>query len=354
MRTDFRLNFTMRTFLTRKYCKLLVLIPFLFLLTCANKESSQVAKRDLADSSWVYQLQDPNIKNLANSGFPLAVIDYSKDGSDDKKFPKYKLQHLIENNVIPIAYLSIGEAESYRYYWKKTWVEKDEDNRLTSKAPKWLGHTNPDWEGNYKVRYWDTEWRDNIIKPYLDKIIGQGFHGVYLDIIDGFEYWSDSEIYSKKMEVQMANDPVDDEEDAAKRMIELVHWIAQYGRKHSPSGQDFLIFPQNGERILLYDDNGSYLESVSGIGVEDTWYSAEEKLPRRTVRERLHFLSNFTEKGKRVLSVDYVDSGDRNSRSNLKRIKTYMSQCRSLKFSCYAGRTDAELNNINRIPGIQP
>ncbi len=354
MRTNFRLDFTMRRSMTGTICKLLVWVPFLFILTCANKESHSLAMKNPSDSNWVYQLQHPKIKSIADSGFSLAVIDYSSDGSDDQRFPKYKLQRLIKNNVTPIAYLSIGEAESYRYYWGKNWVDGDDGNQLTSKAPKWLGHTNPDWEGNYKVRYWDADWRDAIIKPYLDKIIEQGFKGVYLDIIDGFEYWSDTETYSKKIEVRMDNDPVDDEEDAARRMIDLVLWIAQYSRQHSPSGQDFLIYPQNGERILLYDEDGSYLENVSGIGVEDTWYSAEEKLPRRTVKERLHFLKKFTEKGKRVLSVDYVDTGKHNDKSNLKRIKTYISQCRAQGFSCYAGRTDTELNNINRIPGIQP
>jgi cysteinyl-tRNA synthetase len=341
-------------FLRIQYCKIMVFIPFLFILTCTNKESNQLATKNPSDSNWVYQLQNPKVKNLANAGFPLAVIDYSSDGSDKNKFPKHQLQHLVKNNLIPIAYISIGEAESYRFYWENSWVEKNDTNQLTSKAPEWLGHTNPDWEGNYKVRYWDLDWRDNIIKPYLDKIIEQGFNGVYLDIIDGFEYWSDAEIYDRKMELKLADDPIDDEEDAAKRMIELVRWIAQYVRKHSPLGQDFLIFPQNGERILLYDDDGSYLESVSGIGVEDTWYDTNEKLPGRKARAKLFYLKKFLEKGKKVLSVDYVDTGDRKSQSNLKRIEDYFSQCRAQGFSCYAGRTDTELKIINRIPGIQP
>lgn len=344
----------MRRFMTDRYYILLTLLPLLFTVSCANNESRSFAKENPADFSWVYQLQHPKIKDLAKSGFSLAVIDYSSDGSDKKRFSKNKLLRLVENNVIPVAYISIGEAESYRFYWEKTWVEKKDENKLSSKAPKWLGHTNPDWEGNYKVRYWDPDWRDSVIKPYLDKIIEQGFHGVYLDIIDGFEYWSDSEIYASKMEIKMANDPVDDEEDAAHRMIELVHWIAQYSRKHSPMGQDFMIIPQNGERILLYDEDGSYLEDVSGIGVEDTWFSTDEKLPRRTVTERLQFLKKFKEKGKRVLSVDYVDTGDRKSKSNSQRIETYVSHCRAQGFSCYAGRTDTELNSINFIPGIQP
>jgi cysteinyl-tRNA synthetase len=344
----------MKRILSIQFIKILAVVPFFFILTCANKKSDPPAIKNPGDSSWVYQLQKIKIADLAKPGFPLAVIDYSSDGSDKNQFSKKQLQSLIENNSTPLAYISIGEAESYRFYWQKIWVEKQDDSQLTAKAPKWLGHTNPDWKGNYKVRYWDTDWRNNIIKPYLDRIIEQGFNGVYLDIIDGFEYWSDPNTYDSNMEIRNANDPVDDEEDAARRMIELVLWIAQYCREHSLLGQDFMIIPQNGERILLYDEDGSYLKNVSGIGVEDTWYSASEKLPRRTVAKRLWYLKKFKEKGKRVLSVDYVDTGDRNSRSNLRRIKSYFSKCHASGFSCYAGRDDTELKIINRISGIQP
>ncbi len=354
MRTNGLLDLTTRQSMTGKFCKILALIPFLFTLTCANIESNPLAKRNLPNSSWVYQLQHPKIDDLAKSGFSLAVIDYSGNGSDKKRFPKNQLQHLIENKMTPIAYISIGEAENYRFYWEKSWVEKKDNSQLTSNAPKWLGHTNPDWEGNYKVRYWDTDWRDTIVKPYLDKIIAQGFSGVYLDIIDGFEYWADRETYTREMENRLEDDPFDDEKDAAKRMIAFVHWIAQYCRKHSPLGQDFLIFPQNGESLLAHDEDGSYLETVSGIGVEDVWYMGKEKLPQRTVSERLHFLNKFLEKGKQILSVDYVDTGDRKSQANLRRIKAYVNLCQAQGFSCYAGREDAELNIINRIPGIQP
>ena len=38
------------------------------------------------------------------------------------------------------CYMSIGEAEDYRYYWEDDWAEN---------SPAWLGGENPDWEGNY-------------------------------------------------------------------------------------------------------------------------------------------------------------------------------------------------------------
>jgi cysteinyl-tRNA synthetase, unknown class len=329
-----------------------LLLSILFIVNCANGENLQFLKTTPDAVHWVYQLQHPKIEDLSRSGFSLAVIDYSKNGFDDKRFSKEEIQQLVAKNIAPVAYLSIGEAESYRFYWKKNWV--DIKAQLTSDAPQWLGNTNPDWEGNYKVRYWDPEWRDNFIKPYLDKIIEQGFQGVYLDIIDGFEYWANSDVYDGNPETRIASDPVDDEREAARRMIELVQWIAQYCREHSSLENGFLIFPQNGERLLLYDDDGSYLNAVSGIGVEDTWYLSEKKLPPYTTQKRLRLLDKFVKQGKTVLSVDYVDNGDHQSSANLKRIEDYVAKCRRHGFSCYVANSDVELNAINRIQNIQP
>lgn len=92
-----------------------------------------------------------------------------------------------------IAYMSIGEAEDYRPYWDAAWE---------SDPPEWLAGENPDWEGNYKVRYWLESWQEIILgaggasvdtapdaDSYLGLILDAGFDGVYLDIIDAFEYF---------------------------------------------------------------------------------------------------------------------------------------------------------------------
>ncbi len=84
-----------------------------------------------------------------------------------------------------LAYLSIGEAEDYRYYWEADW----ENNR-----PIWLESENPDWPGNFHVRYWDPAWQAIIYgseDSYLDRVIKAGFDGVYLDIIEGYEYFEE-------------------------------------------------------------------------------------------------------------------------------------------------------------------
>jgi cysteinyl-tRNA synthetase len=101
--------------------------------------------------------------------FDLVIIDYSKDGTEEGKYTTSQIQLLKDNNTIPIAYFSIGEAEDYRYYWKKNW---------RNAPPAWLGEENPNWEGNYKVRYWQEGWKA-IVFDYLDKILELGFDGQF-------------------------------------------------------------------------------------------------------------------------------------------------------------------------------
>lgn len=86
-----------------------------------------------------------------------------------------------------ICYMSIGEAEDYRYYWNSGWK--------TGK-PAWLAEENPHWKGNYVVKYWDPDWQKIITgndESYQKKILDAGFDGVYLDIIDAFEYFEKKE-----------------------------------------------------------------------------------------------------------------------------------------------------------------
>lgn len=86
-----------------------------------------------------------------------------------------------EGSRLVIAYMSIGEAEDYRYYWQIEWK---------TNPPSWLEGEDPEWPGCYRVRYWDNAWQDIIYgndNSYLKKILDAGFDGVYLDIIDAFE-----------------------------------------------------------------------------------------------------------------------------------------------------------------------
>ena len=121
---------------------------------------------------------------LRNTNYDLLIIDLFYEGEQltSQEVSSLKIKANGGKRLV-IAYMSIGEAENYRYYWKKEWE---------TNPPEWLEEENPDWPGNYKVRYWYKEWQDIIFgndSSYTKRILDAGFDGVYLDIIDAFEYF---------------------------------------------------------------------------------------------------------------------------------------------------------------------
>ena len=135
-----------------------------------------------------FDTKEEFLNALENTNYDILIIDAFFEGnllsSNDVERLKYK-----KNGArrLVVAYMSIGEAEDYRYYWKKEWNEN---------PPEWLDEENPDWPGNYKVKYWMKQWQNIIYgtdNSYLDKIISSSFDGVYLDIIDAYEYFEEKE-----------------------------------------------------------------------------------------------------------------------------------------------------------------
>lgn len=246
-------------------------------------------KQNLA--SWAYQLADIDPNEIAALDVDLVVIDYAADGSDDTAFRPTDVAQMTARpgggKKLLISYMSIGEAEDYRYYWNAAW-------KKPKTRPAWLDDENPDWEGNYKVRYWDPDWQRVIMgspNAYLDRILAAGFDGVYLDIIDAFEYWRD----------EKAERP-----DADKDMIEFVTAIADYARKRNPG---FLVIPQNGEALL--EDEG-YRSVISAIGKEDVFYGQDgDGRPNKkdAVSNCLGNLDYAVKDDIPVLVIEYLDDG---------------------------------------------
>ncbi|MDI6840685.1 MAG: endo alpha-1,4 polygalactosaminidase [bacterium] len=130
-----------------------------------------------------YVSSDSLTSTMAKTYYDLIIMDYSFDGSDENKFTNNQISTLktktdTKNRKV-IAYMSIGEAEDYRCYWQSDWCPGN---------PDFIVEEKPSWEGDYKVKYWKREWQV-IILGYLKKIIDASFDGVYLDIIDAYEYF---------------------------------------------------------------------------------------------------------------------------------------------------------------------
>lgn len=258
-----------------------------------NNSSSNISLNSVND--FVYQLQNIDLTAIGNTKYDLVVMDYSLDGSDDEKFTSSQIS-LLKNssggNKIVLAYMSIGEAENYRWYWNNSW-DANNDGVPDNGAPSWLGNSNPNWPGNYKVKYWDSGWQSVIFgsaTSYLDKIINAGFDGVYLDIIDAYEYW------------EPGGDSHLDRSTAEDEMVDFVKAIANYARV-TKAKSNFLIFPQNGEALSSHSD---YLSVINGIGKEDTWYNGNTSNDNAYINNVISNLDVIKQAGKVVLVIDYV------------------------------------------------
>ena len=253
-------------------------------------------------NSWAYQLSSISPDQIHGCGADVAVIDFSSDGTLASAFSREQIEHMRRKasggTTKIVAYMSIGEAESYRdIYWKANWLGSSQAR------PHWLGPANDEgWGNNYRVRYWDPDWQKLILgspDAYLDRLIAAGFDGVYLDIVDGFEFWQDP-----------SRAPDDARRTAADEMIQLVTRIARYAWSKNPN---FYIIPQNGEALL---ESEVYRAHISAIGMEDiffTWSNddrggADDVEPNSAsdIDDRMGYLAHAIRDQIPVLAVEYL------------------------------------------------
>jgi len=245
-------------------------------------------------NTWLYQLQNYDLGQIRSSAFDLAVIDYSSDGTAWGEWTSAEIESIRYSpggDKKVVAYMSIGEAEDYRFYWQPWWGVGN---------PDWIVKENPAWPGNYKVKYWDPEWQAIIFgseESYLGKIIAQGFDGVYLDIVDAY-----AESYARQA--------LGGIQASRQAMVDFVIAIAEWGRANSPHGMEFGIFPQNAED--LSETEPEYLAAVNGIGKEETYFMATSQPTSASDRYWTELnLAPFLSAGPwgfgLVLEVDYTD-----------------------------------------------
>ena len=131
-----------------------------------------------------YPTKQAMIKAIAATNYDLVILDlfFNEAALTSADLAALKIK---KNGAarLAVCYMSIGEAEDYRYYWKNEWK---------SNPPAWLDRENPDWDGNYKVKYWHPDWQAIVFgnaQSYTARVIAAGFDGVYMDIIDAYEYF---------------------------------------------------------------------------------------------------------------------------------------------------------------------
>jgi uncharacterized protein (TIGR01370 family) len=128
----------------------------------SNSESPGPSPRVASIESFAVYLANPWLDTL--STFDLVVIDPDNRSAAE-------IAQLRKRGTRPIAYVNLGEAETYRYFY-------DQVN------PDWLLGPNPNWDDHYYVDARAEGWRRLLLATVLPNIKKKGFDGFFFDMVD--------------------------------------------------------------------------------------------------------------------------------------------------------------------------
>jgi cysteinyl-tRNA synthetase, unknown class len=243
-----------------------------------------------AVKAWGYQLRQIVPAEIAASPYDLVVVDYSNDRRFYMEWPLppadvATMQKRPDGRRrIMLSYLSVGEAEDYRNYWQWEWLE------APANRPSWLGQENPEWEGNYPVKFWEAGWQSMMFggpEKYLDSIIRAGFDGVYLDRVDVYGEWAKA---NPKAEADM---------------VKFIERLTTYARRLNP---EFIVIIQNGEELVRH---AAVRKVIDGVAKESLFYGLEGPdvpNPEAETGFSLGHLRTARKAGGLVLLVEYAKS----------------------------------------------
>ncbi|MGE0700703.1 MAG: MJ1477/TM1410 family putative glycoside hydrolase [Hyphomicrobiaceae bacterium] len=249
---------------------------------------AHIGHRPLAGvRSWHYHLTRLDLETILKSDADLVVTEYSPNVEPARPWSAEEVGRMKVRadgrKRIVLAYFSIGEAESYRFYWKPEWT-----GAQVPSTPGWYVAENCAWPRNYMVRFWHDGWKDIIFRgadSFLKRIVDAGFDGVYLDRIDVF--WE----LTRERPTARAD------------MIRFVTEIAEAGRRMRPG---FIVVAQNAEDLL---EDAAYRDLIDGLGKEDLLYGhngTNTRNPEKDIEESLGHIRRLQADRKPVLAVEYV------------------------------------------------
>jgi cysteinyl-tRNA synthetase, unknown class len=258
--------------------------------TAAPKQNAAALKRQATMAnvkSWGYQLQTFDMERLKASPYDLLVIDHAPDRVESVEllFRRTDIEQLKTKpdgtRRLVLAYMSIGEAERYRFYWNDEWCK-------SVARPTWLGPQNAIWAGNYVVDFWQPDWQKLIFgqsDSYVDRLLEAGFDGVYLDRADVYD--------------EFKNRPT-----AKAEMARFIAALAKHARSINPGSYVVL---QNAEELVR---NPEVRSSIDAVAKESLYFNAENEGNAVAAQDEADSLSHLNvaqQAGRKVLVVEYTN-----------------------------------------------
>ncbi len=123
------------------------------------------------------------INEISATNFDLVLLDLFFEGEQlsvsDVNLLKTKANG---GKRLVIAYMNIGSAEEFRYYWKSSWGLHH---------PLWIKRKYEGYDDEFWVKFWDKDWETIIYgndNSYTKKILNSGFDGAYLDNVEAYYF----------------------------------------------------------------------------------------------------------------------------------------------------------------------
>jgi len=211
----------------------------------------------------------------------------------------------IKEKILLIAYISVGEAEDYRFYWDSI------------KEKPWIIGENPNWQGNYYVDIRNQEWQSLIIEEVIPRIIQEGFKGLMLDTLDTAE------------------------------MLEEGDWGEYPGSNQAMQAFVRKIHETYPELYLISNNGFSILNEIaadlSGVLVEDIHWMVDfqkdsyQEVPRKDRKYKINILKTIKKKySVSIFNIDYVAEKDHKLR------EWCVEKSQKLKFKPYVAEKDLD------------
>ena len=123
------------------------------------------------------------IQAISATNYDVVLIDlfYENESLTRSDVEQLKIKSNGKKRLV-IAYISIGSAEKYRYYWQSGWKKG---------SPSWIKKNYEGYHDEYWVEFWHAQWQDIIYgnnNSYIKKIIDAGFDGAYLDNVEAYYF----------------------------------------------------------------------------------------------------------------------------------------------------------------------
>ncbi len=282
---------------TRKYIK------FLGMFIMALGISTHSSCRTWQSKKWIAYYGN-GFKPEHLKGLDLVIVD--PDSTDHALFTS-------GTKTVRIAYISVGEAEEYRYFWKH--VKKD-----------WIVDQNKIWK-SYRIDIRKTGWQKLLLDTVIPDILKKGYNGLLLDTVD--------------TAVDLEETDQRKYSGSKKAMVAFIKSIrAKY--------PNIWIIPNNGLKILMEVGH-----LVNGVMVEDLYTSynfdakRSDQTPAKAMLEKEQILDAFRQSsGNEVFNILY----ETNSQSKLSKFAIKRSE--SKKYSWYLTTVDLAKTKVGVVPGL--